>query len=257
MIFKRDGRAGSPAENRLDPSKVAVGDNVSVLPLVLVLDTSLSMFGEAIEIVNDTLARTAEELHRNPSFKYTVKVAMITFGFDGVVLWRGNRRARPDENPFVDAAEWHPPVLDAAGVTPLAEAVTLAVDCVDAEKQRLRDARQLYNRPVIWLWSDGEPTDERGNYDDRWMDLLPKLSRSERRFRLYALYPPSIRPDGKTALEALASHAWPLEHFAFADVLPLLSASMTSASADPGAQDDEIQQIYDEIVMDRMSRGRK
>jgi hypothetical protein len=30
---------------------------------------------------------------------------------------------------------------------------------------------------------------------------------------------------------------------------------MSSASADPSAQDDEIQQTYDAIVMGRMSRG--
>ncbi len=255
MIFRRDGHARSQAESRLDPTKVTYGDRGPVLPLALVLDTSLSMRGEAIAVVNDTLVRTAEELHRNPSFKYTVRVAMITFGFDGVLLWRGNRPVGPDEDPFVDAAEWQPPILNAAGVTPLAEAVTLAVRCVEDQKQRLRAARRLYNRPVIWLWSDGMPTDNQGDYDDRWMDLLPRLSRSERKFRLYALYPPSIPPAGQAALEQLTSYAWPLEHFAFADVLPLLSASMTSASSDPSSQDDEIQQTYDAIVMGRMSRG--
>ena len=255
MMFRRDARARSQLDSGLDATKVAVGDRGSVLPLVLALDTSLSMEGEAIAVVNDTLAKTAEELHRNPSFKYTVRVATITFGCDGVLLWKSNRIVGPDEDPFVDAADWHPPVLRAAGVTPLAEAVTLAVKCVEEEKQRLRAARRLYNRPVIWLWSDGVPTDASGNYDERWMDLLPRLSRSERKFRLYALYPPTIEPQGRAALEQLTSYAWRLDQFAFSDVLPLLSASMSSASADPSAQDDEIQQTYDAIVMGRMSRG--
>jgi uncharacterized protein YegL len=172
----------------------------SVVPLVLVLDTSLSMQGEPIEVVIDILARTADEFHRNPSFKYTVRVAMITFGFDGVVLWCGNRRISLDDDPFVDAADWQPPKLHAEGVTPLADAVKLAVECVEGEKQRLRDAQRLYNRPVIWLWSDGMPTNELGDYDDSWRDLIPKLSRSERRFRLYALYPPRIPPEGQATL---------------------------------------------------------
>ena len=98
------------------------------------------------DVVNDTLARTAEELHRNPSFKYTVRVAMVTFGLDGVVLWRGNRMVGLEDDPFVDAADWNPPLLRAGGVTPLAEAVTLAVRCVEDEKHRLREHRRHASR---------------------------------------------------------------------------------------------------------------
>lgn len=144
MIFRKESPARSQADSRLDPTKVTFGDRGPILPLVLVLDTSLSMQDEAIAIVNDTLVRTAEELHRNPSFKYTVRVAMITFGFDGVLMWRGNRPVGAEEDPFVDAVDWQPPILRAAGVTPLAEAVTMAVRCVDEEKQRLRAARRLF-----------------------------------------------------------------------------------------------------------------
>src|SRR5215472_9240894 len=121
MIFRKGGNARSEPDSYLDASKVTVGDRGSVLPLVLALDTSLSMRGDAIRVVNDTLARTADELHRNPSFKYTVRVATITFGYGGVLLWRGNRTVAADEDPFVDAADWDPPLLEAAGVTPLAE----------------------------------------------------------------------------------------------------------------------------------------
>jgi uncharacterized protein YegL len=256
MIFRRNGQAQSQADSGLDATKVNVGgDRASALPLILVTDNSLSMDGESIEAVNDMLARTADELQSNPSFKYTVRVAMITFGFDGVVLWRGNRRVGLGEDPFVDAVDWTPPLLRAGGVTPLAEAVTLAVQCVEAEKQRLRDARRHYTRAVMWVVTDGVPTDMNGNYDDSWKDLLPKLSRSERKFRLYGLYPPGIPPEGRAALDQITSYAWSLEDLSFKDVLPLLSASMSGASSDPSTQDDEIQRTYDAIIMGRLRGG--
>ena len=256
MIFRRDGQERRQQENdRLDANKVTVGDRGAVLPLVLVLDTSYSMQGEPIGVVNETLVKTAEELHTNTSLKYTVRVAIVTFGHDGVLLWKGDRRVPVGEDPFVVAADWHPPKLKAGGVTPLADAITLAVRCIEEEKQRLRDKRRNYNRAVCWCLSDGIPTDANGEYDDSWRGLIPKLSRSERKFRLYALYPPGIPPEGKAALEQLTSYAWPLEHFAFDDVLPLLSASMSASSSDPSIQDDEIQETYDKIVMGRLRRG--
>jgi uncharacterized protein YegL len=255
MIFRKGGHERRAQDNdRLDPYRVSVGGRGAVLPLVLVLDTSYSMDGEPIGVVNETLIKTADELHTNTSFKYTVRVAVVTFGYDGVLLWKGDRPVPIGADPFVAAAEWRPPKLKAAGVTPLAEAVTLAVQCIEEEKQRLRDQHRNYNRAVAWVLSDGIPTDADGNYDDSWRDLIPKLSRSERKFRLYALYPPGIAPEGKAALEQLTSYAWPLEHFAFDDVLPLLSASMSASSSDPSIQDDEIQQTYDAIVMGRLRR---
>lgn len=252
MIFRRNGHARSQPDTHFDPTKLS-GDRRAVTPLVLVVDTSLSMDGEAIATVNATLVETAAELRRNPSFKYTVEVAMITFGCDGVVLWKGDRRVAPTDDPFVAAADWDPPRLHANGVTPLKEAVNLAVTCVEEEKKRLRAKRRHFYRPVMWVVSDGKPTDDRGEYDDTWRDLLPPLSRSERKFRLYALYPHGIDRLGREALEQLASYAWPLDDFSFSEVLPLLSASMNSASSDPSVQDDEIQQIYDAIVMGRRS----
>ncbi len=251
MRFRKEGEVRQGAQDRLDPLHVALGDRGPILPLVLVLDTSYSMNGRPIAVVNETLVKTAEFLNNDRSFKYMVRVAVVTFGHDGVLLWRGGRRVTPSEDPFEVAADWKPPKLQAAGVTPLTEAVTMAVECVEAEKKRLRETRRNYNRPVIWLWSDGVPTDADGEPTESWRDLIPKLSRSERKFRLYALYPPGIQPEGQAALEQLTSYAWPLEQFAFDDVLPLLSASMSSAGSDPVAQDDDIQRTYDSIVLGR------
>jgi uncharacterized protein YegL len=136
----------------------------------------------------------------------------------------------------------------------MVEAIELAVRCVEEEKQRLRERRRHYYRSVMWMLTDGMPTDKCGAYDESWVDLLPRLSRSQNKFRLYALYPPSIPSQGLAALDELAAHAWPLTDFSFKDVLPLMSASMRSASSDPNAQDDVIQQTYDAIVMDRLNR---
>jgi len=254
MRFPKHKHRDTATVNRLDASSVEIADaSVTELPLALVLDTSSSMSGRPIEVVNETLIETQIEFQKD-AFKYLVHVATITFGHEGVQLWRGNHKIGRNEDAFVPAEKWSPPKLRASGVTPLTEAVMLAVACVEREKERLKVARRNYNRPVIWLWSDGVPTDDQGQPTDAWRELVPKLSHSERKFRLYALYPHGIPPEGKAALDQLASAAWPLEQFAYKDVLPLLSASVETAGSDPHAQDDEIQRTYDEIIMGRQRR---
>jgi uncharacterized protein YegL len=250
MKFRKEShRREEAVQDRLDPLSVKLGQRGTFMPLVLALDPSYSMSGAPIEKVNETLREVAAFLKADTSFVNSVRVATVTFGTDGVLLWKGDRRVPRDEDPFELAADWQPPVLTAQGVTPLTEGLTLAVECVEREKARMKAELCNYNRPVIWLLSDGVPTDANGIPTSAWRDLVPKLSGSERQFRLYALYTPDIPPEGKAALDDLSSFAWPLDDFSFADVLPLLSASMISADSDPRAQDDNIQRIYDTIVL--------
>lgn len=67
-------------------------NNAQRLPLVLCLDTSSSMTGPPIQALNDALRSWTRELHDDVSLSYSVEVAVVTFGGQGVRAWRGRSR---------------------------------------------------------------------------------------------------------------------------------------------------------------------
>lgn len=92
-------------------------NNAQRLPLVLCLDTSSSMAGRPIQTLNNALMEWTRELHDDVSLSYSVEVAVVTFGGQGVVAWRGPQLLDPRApvSPFVPAHMFRPPQLAAAG----------------------------------------------------------------------------------------------------------------------------------------------
>ncbi|WP_444875626.1 vWA domain-containing protein, partial [Streptomyces scabiei] len=109
-------------------------NNAQRMPLVLCLDTSSSMAGQPIQTLNNALAEWTRELHDDVSLSYSVEVAVVTFGGQGVGAWRGPQLLDPRTrtSPFIPAHAFQAPQLTAAGVTLMTEALELAMHIVAA-----------------------------------------------------------------------------------------------------------------------------
>ena len=139
-------------------------------PCVLLLDTSGSMQGESIEELNRGLQAFREELFNDSLSMKRVEIAVITFGPVRVL------------QDFATADVFRPPVLQAAGDTPLGAAVAHGLQLLKRRKEILRTNGIKLFRPWIFLMTDGAPT-------DKW-DHLPNIIRNgeeNKSFSFFAL----------------------------------------------------------------------
>jgi uncharacterized protein YegL len=210
------------------------GDNrAQRLLIALVLDISSSMSGKPIARLNEALAGLADDLRRDVQLSAIAELAIVTFGEGGVTAWQGNQPVPPGTSPFVPASRFTVPKLRAGGVTPLTAAVERTIQCVAEEKAELKRRFLQYYCPHIWLFSDGYPTNQRGELSDDWRRLpeIIRTSGEERRFLFFSVSAGDIDPAGDAVLEELAPDAHlRLEGFEFASVLKLVSASAESAA---------------------------
>jgi uncharacterized protein YegL len=118
-------------------------------PCVLLLDTSGSMNGPAINALNEGLRTFKEELNRDNLAKKRVEVAIITFNFDVQVV-----------QDFVTADQFEPPILTAQGLTHMGSAINMGLDIIESRKGQYRNNGVAYYRPWVFLITDGEPQGE-------------------------------------------------------------------------------------------------
>jgi uncharacterized protein YegL len=132
-------------------------------PVVLVLDTSASMRGEAIRQLNAGLQQLARDLQRDPLASLRVELAVVSFG--GTVSTvdvregRGHNIAADPALAFVTVDAFKPPTLRASGDTPMGTAVQQGLDLLRGRKSLFKEGGVPYFRPWLFLISDGAPTD--------------------------------------------------------------------------------------------------
>ncbi|MFY0534479.1 vWA domain-containing protein [Nannocystis pusilla] len=95
-------------------------------PLVLLVDTSSSMADDLPDVAAG-LDGLRAALARDPVARNRVELVVVTFG--GRVTVHGD---------FGEAALFEPPPLSASGDTPMASALTQALDLLEAKKQAYR-----------------------------------------------------------------------------------------------------------------------
>lgn len=131
---------------------VALAENTSQrLPCVVVLDGSASMANNgAIEALNEGLRTLERDLKADEVARQRVRVMLLRIG-------------APDEvevlTEWTDALDFVAPEVIANGATPLGEGVRRALEEIEEEKRRYRDHGIPYNRPWLFILTDGEPTD--------------------------------------------------------------------------------------------------
>jgi uncharacterized protein YegL len=210
-----------------------VDNHAQRVPVVMVMDNSYSMSGAPIAELNAALVQMQSHLREDVELSAKAEICLITFGHDGVTAWRGKQPAPRGSNPFVHASQFEVPHLQAGGVTPMVEALELAIKLVAEEKRELRRRNLSYYRPVVWCVSDGVPTDNQGRPSEDWRRLPAIIAAEERakRFVFFSVSVGGISPEGDEVLTALApSSHLRLQGFEFAIVLQLVSASAESAA---------------------------
>ena len=118
-------------------------------PCILLLDTSGSMRGERIAALNAGLRTFREEVCKDALARRRVEVAVIAFGGDVRVV-----------QDFVTVEDFRPPLLQPAGLTPMARAIQQALDLLDVRKGQYKTNGVSYYRPWVFLITDGAPEGE-------------------------------------------------------------------------------------------------
>ncbi len=116
-------------------------------PCLLLLDTSMSMRGPALEQLNDGVRTFKDQLSSDSMAMQRVEVATVTFGPVKTV------------SEFQTADHFEPVTLIATGDTPIGSAIMHGLEMIDARKRDYRAAGISYYRPWIFLITDGGPTD--------------------------------------------------------------------------------------------------
>jgi uncharacterized protein YegL len=189
---------------------------------MLVLDTSGSMQGEPIDYLNQGLSAFEKLLKANVLAARRVEVGIITFGKGGV----------QQIQPFVPARHFNAPQLVADEVTPMGEAVRIALHALRNRKNEYRSMGSQYYRPWLMLLTDGEPTDE------GWEQAAAEVKREESQKNL-SCFPIGVGNNVNVEKLSLFSRKPPLmlNGLDFEELFMWLSASLERVSASgPGDQ---------------------
>ncbi|MDR2392509.1 MAG: VWA domain-containing protein [Planctomycetota bacterium] len=122
------------------------------LPVYLLIDISGSMAGEPIEAVKNGLQTMQSALRKDPHALEQAYVSLITFS-----------TAAKQLIPLTEVAKFQIPALSAGGGTALGGALELLVDCVDREVMKSAPDQKGDWKPMVFLMTDGEPTDQIDN----------------------------------------------------------------------------------------------
>ncbi len=202
--------------------------------VVLVLDTSGSMAGEAIAELNEGLREFARALKNDRLASLRVEVAIITFGgrVRAVDVRGGNATTPFDANSaFVTVDAFQPPTLSAHGSTPMGEAMRQALALLRHRKDIYKQNGIDYFRPWVFLISDGEPNDE-------WQSAAALVQQEEARKGL-SCYAVGVRGAKLETLARFSTQRPPLrlKGLAFQELFEWLSRSLSVVSqSKPGEQ---------------------
>ena len=139
-------------------------------PCVLLLDTSQSMSGQPMQLLNEGLIAYKDELAADSLATKRVEVAVVTFGPVNTLV------------DFTTAEQFFPPPLEPTGDTPMGAALERAIQMVAERKQAYRTNGISFYRPWIFLITDGAPT-------DAWQNAAARVKEGEasKAFSLFAV----------------------------------------------------------------------
>lgn len=121
------------------------------LPVYLLLDCSASMTGDPITAVNEGVQLLYRELSSDPQALETVHMSIITFS------------SQADQYQLLPIDQFRPPVLSAGGSTAMGDAFRILAESIEQDLLLNTSTQHGDYRPLVFLLTDGAPTD---NYRD-------------------------------------------------------------------------------------------
>lgn len=133
------------------------------LPIFFVLDCSESMIGENLKKLNDGLQMIISDLKRDPHALETVYISVIAFA--GVAKTIA---------PLVEVVSFYPPRLPLGGGTNLGGALDELASQIDRNVIKTTADRKGDWKPIVYLLTDGRPTDDYTSAVKRWKEQHAK-----------------------------------------------------------------------------------
>lgn len=127
------------------------------LPIYFLVDVSESMVGEPIEQVQQGMRNIIQELRMDPYALETVFVSVIAFAGKATTL-----------SPLTELYKFYPPTFPIGGGTSLGVAMDYLMDNIDRSVVKTTLETKGDWKPIIFLFTDGTPTDNPNNAFSRW-----------------------------------------------------------------------------------------
>lgn len=134
------------------------------LPVYLLLDTSSSMAGAKIQGLNEGVRLLHTALLANPQALDTVALSVITYSTSAHMLIH-----------LTDLISFVPPLLIANGVTNLGAAFDVLNQSLDTDIIANSMQQKGDYKPLVFLLTDGMPTDSQGYRSAEWRDAFERL----------------------------------------------------------------------------------
>ena len=127
------------------------------LPVYFLVDVSESMVGEPIEQVQEGMRNIIQELRTDPYALETVFVSVIAFAGKAKSL-----------SPLTELYKFYPPIFPIGGGTSIGSAMNYLMDDMDRSLQKTTLEVKGDWKPIIFLFTDGTPTDNPSSAFQRW-----------------------------------------------------------------------------------------
>lgn len=118
------------------------------LPIYFLVDVSESMVGMPIEQVQQGMRTIIQNLRVDPYALETVFVSIIAFAGKAVTL-----------SPLTELYKFYPPIFPIGGGTALGAGLEALMDDMDRSVQKTTMEQKGDWKPIIFLFTDGNPTD--------------------------------------------------------------------------------------------------
>ncbi|MBR1644860.1 MAG: VWA domain-containing protein [Bacteroidales bacterium] len=127
------------------------------LPIYFLVDVSESMVGTPIEQVQDGMASIVNELRTDPYALETAYLSVIAFAGKAKML-----------SPLQELYKFYPPKFPIGGGTSLGTAMNYLMDEMERSLQKTTMEVKGDWKPIIFLFTDGNPTDDVTRAFERW-----------------------------------------------------------------------------------------
>lgn len=127
------------------------------LPIYFLVDVSESMVGTPIEQVQEGMRTIIQSLRVDPYALETAFVSVLAFAGKAKVL-----------SPLTELYKFYPPIFPVGGGTSLGAGLELLMKCIDTEVQSTTAEAKGDWKPIVFLFTDGVPTDSYGAAIAKW-----------------------------------------------------------------------------------------
>lgn len=129
------------------------------LPIYFLIDISESMVGNPIEQVQEGMRTIIQNLRTDPYALETVFVGIIAFAGKAITL-----------SPLTELYKFYPPTFPIGGGTSLSTGLDALMREIDCSVQKTTLEKKGDWKPIVFLFTDGNPTDDCSAAFRRWND---------------------------------------------------------------------------------------